>query len=239
MKTNQVLAEEIEKLREAHHSREDIYLQLLKAGHSVAEVDQAWSDKKTTGKNSPDPQLRTVQITVLIGTLMIGAGIFSFVAGNWEAIADFSKVALLVTAFLAAYLSGWYVKETKGYARSGEALYFLGALIFGANVFLLSETFNLPLLWPDNYLLWLVGVLVMAVAVRSLALQMLAVLLGLVAMVSIPTSLGVILPDNWRLASLFFLVVATILTGLQGGFLRREMGEFGVKKETETAKTSV
>jgi uncharacterized membrane protein len=102
-----------------------------------------------------------------IGSLLIGGGVISFVAAHWNEISRGPKVALLFAALLVFYIVGYWLKYRKGWPRFGHALIFCGCLVFGANIGLLAQTYQVSGAWYGLYGAWALGALAMAWAARS------------------------------------------------------------------------
>ena len=69
-----------------------------------------------------------------IGGLLLGGGLISFVAANWEGIPTPIKLALLFSALLGLHTVGFWLWHSKNWRRLGHALIFCGCLVFGANI---------------------------------------------------------------------------------------------------------
>ena len=125
---------------------------------------------------------------------------------------------------LIAYSSGWYLKETLKYVKTGEALIILGAIIYGAGIFLIGQMFNISTNWPDGFILWMIGTIAMAYAVESYPLFYLAIPLGIIALVGHPSGIFTGFGYNsFLLTSSFLLLVATIITFVTGWIIRKKM----------------
>ncbi len=100
---------------------------------------------------------------VTLGALLFGIGAILFVALNWDAIPDILKVLLLLGSTFGSYYLGYVLAYQKqNYPKAGEALIFLGALLFGASTFLIAQIYNMNSSPESTYVLlcmWLVGVL--------------------------------------------------------------------------------
>jgi uncharacterized membrane protein len=119
---------------------------------------------------------RFVGILVGLGCLLIGLGVITFVAANWEELGRSVKLGLLGAVFLGSNLGGFYLWQ-RGFERYGEGLLLVGNLVLGASVALFSQMFHLA---SDSYLLflwWGLAVLAMAYATRMKWLAMLAIAL--------------------------------------------------------------
>jgi uncharacterized membrane protein len=109
-----------------------------------------------------------------IGSLLLGGGLISFVAANWEAIPTPIKLALLFSALLSFHTIGFWLWRSKNWRRLGHALIFCGCLVFGANIGLVAQIFHISSNWYGGFGAWALGSLVMAWAVRSWIIGVLA-----------------------------------------------------------------
>lgn len=109
-----------------------------------------------------------VQALYLIGAVLIGGGAISFVASRWDEIPVPGRMALLVGTLLACEIAGFYLWKLSGSRkRLGEALIVLGALVFGANVFLIAQMFHLTGEPYGAFGIWALGSAVIAFATMS------------------------------------------------------------------------
>ncbi|HOY65777.1 MAG TPA: DUF2157 domain-containing protein [Candidatus Ozemobacteraceae bacterium] len=112
------------------------------------------------------------------GALLLGGGVLAFVAANWEDLPKLVKVVMLFAALLAFHGTGFWLWQKRGQERLGRALIFAGCLVFGANIGLLAQIFNIQ---GDTYRgagAWALGTLGMAWAVRGASSGILALVLA-------------------------------------------------------------
>jgi uncharacterized membrane protein len=109
-----------------------------------------------------------------IGGVLLGGGVISFVAANWEAIPTPIKLALLFFALIGFHALGFWLWHTQNWRRLGHALVFCGCLVFGANIGLVAQIFHVSSDWYGGFGAWALGSLVMAWAVRSWIIGVLA-----------------------------------------------------------------
>lgn len=109
-----------------------------------------------------------------IGGLLLGGGLISFVAANWEVIPTPIKLALLVSALLGLHTIGFWLWHSKNWRRLGHALIFCGCLVFGANIGLVAQIFHISSNWYGGFGAWALGSVVMAWAIRSWIIGVLA-----------------------------------------------------------------
>jgi uncharacterized membrane protein len=114
-------------------------------------------------------------IIFTIGGLLLGGSFITFVAANWEDISTPVKLTILFSALLAFHLVGYWLWHWRGWPRLGHVLIFCGCLVFGANIGLIAQIFHISGDWYGLFGAWAIGALVMAWAVRSWAIGLLAV----------------------------------------------------------------
>jgi len=126
---------------------------------------------------------RFVVILLGLGSILLGLGIITFVAANWQVWTRGVKVFLLLIGFVGVNIAGFYLwrRPTEGWQRrAGQGLLLLGALVLGANMALMSQMFHQSGLLYELYLVWGLGVLAMAYCLRLTLLGMVsAILIGL------------------------------------------------------------
>lgn len=206
-------------------SKEEIYKELLNQGFTI-EVIQESFQAITTGEEKEDTQKRTIQIVLTIAAVLVGAGIFSFIASNWQGMGRIMKVLIIIAAMLASYILSWYTKEKLQLIKTGEALMLLGSIIYGAGIFLVAQMFHIRANWPDGFILWMLGVIAMAYAVELFPLFYLSIVLGIIALIGHPflifTPSGY---DTFLLTSSFLLLIAAAATFFVGWTTWKKMPE--------------
>jgi uncharacterized membrane protein len=128
----------------------------------------------------------------IVGAMLVAGGVVSFVAAHWDGLPAAPKVVLIVVAMLACHGGGfylWKVRETHPWL--GHALIVLGTLVFGANLGLMAQIFNIHSDIYNGIAAWAVGAMAVAYAVGSVPSAILAVLLSLVWLC------GAVGPANW------------------------------------------
>lgn len=206
-------------------SKEEIYKELLGQGWGLDAIKENFKAVDLVGVKG-DSQQKVVKIIVTAGVIFIGAGIFSFIAANWQEMGRFIKVALIVILLVASYASGWYLKEKRGFIRIGGALFLLGAIIYGAGIVLVAQMFNISTNWPDGFILWMIGSIAMAFAIDSFPIFYLAIPIGTIALFGYP----ILMFADFRgggnpflMTSTLLLLTATIITFLTGWAMRKRM----------------
>ena len=107
-------------------------------------------------------------IFAVFGVILVGAGAMSFVAANWQDMGKLTRLVVLFGSMWAAYAIAIYFL---GRARDvvGQAFVLLGVLMFGANIMLVAQTYNINAHFPDGTMLWCLGALAAAALTPSRA----------------------------------------------------------------------
>ena len=142
-----------------------------------------------------------------IGGLLLGGGLISFVAANWEVIPTVIKLALLISALLGLHTMGFWLWHSKNWRRLGHALIFCGCLVFGANIGLVAQIFHISSNWYGGFGAWALGSLAMAWAIRSWIIGVLALGTSFIWFVGFQS-------DHEQSASAYPLIIAIALLPL-------------------------
>ncbi|MBP5973858.1 DUF2157 domain-containing protein [Brasilonema sp. CT11] len=126
---------------------------------------------------------RFVFTLIAVGSILLGLGVITFVAANWQALSREGKLIILLILFLTTNIAGfslWRQSATSRIRRQknfGEGLLVLGALIIGANMALLAQTFHVNGSIYELFLGWGLAVLLMAYSLRLTSLGILSLIL--------------------------------------------------------------
>ncbi len=113
-----------------------------------------------------------------IGSILLGIGAILFVASNWAVMPNLMKILILVGSTFGAYWAGYYFKyQRQNLPKVGASLIFLGALLFGATVFLIAQMYNINANSHVLVLIWLIGILPFVYGFSSSPIAGLAALL--------------------------------------------------------------
>ncbi len=133
-------------------------------------------------------QDRFIFILIGVGCILVGLGAITFVAANWQLWSREVKLVLLLSLFFATNIIGFFlwrepVFDNAGRRRRqrkrifGHGLLLLGALLLGANMAFMAQTFHISGADYQLYLFWGIGVLVMAYGLRLASLGVFAFVL--------------------------------------------------------------
>jgi uncharacterized membrane protein len=119
---------------------------------------------------------RLVATISTLGTLLIGIGVLLFIASNWSRIPNAGRLTIIVVSILTSYGIGFHLRFSTGsYPRVGGALILLGAIIFGAGIFLVAQMYHVTVHYPNGPLMWGAGVLPLAYLLKQKSLLSLAI----------------------------------------------------------------
>lgn len=174
-------------LQKEGKTKEQIYAQLIIDGYLVDMINVAYtalsptaSAVAATAKTATgDHKEKATNMILVIGSVLVAAGIFSFIATNWQEMTDTVKVVLILAGVIIFNTSGWYMRNRTSLKKTGEALLLLGSLTYGGGIFLVAQIFNIRAEWPDGFMLWTLGALLFAYIVHSWPLYILTFLVAL------------------------------------------------------------
>lgn len=134
-------------------------------------ITQEQAKKMLTDVDQKSKEERSNKFIVAIstiGAILLGIGAILFVASNWREIPDLMKVLILLGSTFGAYYLGYLFKYDKqNLPKVGVSLFFLGALLFGASIFLIAQIYHINANAHSLVLIWLIGVLPLVYAFRS------------------------------------------------------------------------
>lgn len=124
------------------------------------------------------PGLSFIKVVVTIGAVLVGLGVLSFIASNWDGMGKIVKLGIIFIAF-AGVNAASYATSTN-YPKTGKSLIYLGSLVYGAGIFLIGQIFNFGGDFTTAFLLWSLGIVPLALQQRDKYLMLFANILFLV-----------------------------------------------------------
>jgi len=112
-----------------------------------------------------------------VGAIMIGLGVILLFAYNWAEMDKYLKLAVIFGALIGSHVLATFFSQ-KNHLLS-ESLFALGTMLMGASIFLVGQIYHLDSHYPDAFLLWSVGALLLAWARPSLTQAFMAIILVL------------------------------------------------------------
>ncbi|MCP4720877.1 MAG: DUF2157 domain-containing protein [Desulfobacteraceae bacterium] len=129
--------------------------------------------------NNQDQKSRGYMILVSLGYLFLGLALITLMGANWESIPRGLRMGGLIVLTLGTNGLG-LIKIHQGRFRAGIGFFFLGSLFYGASIMLIAQIYHIGEHFPDGILWWALGVLPIALVLKSLLLMILACTLGLI-----------------------------------------------------------
>lgn len=125
------------------------------------------ADKATeiAGMYEAEEHLSFTKILLYVGSILVGAGILSFIASNWAEIGKTVKFLLIVALYIGSNFAGY--KLEKHYPKTSKSMYYLGVLVFGAGIFLVGQMFHLGGDFQGAFLWWSLGIMPLAWVLRD------------------------------------------------------------------------
>ncbi|MCM3585611.1 DUF2157 domain-containing protein [Mesobacillus maritimus] len=127
-----------------------------------------------------------------VGAILIGVGILSFVASNWAEIGKLTKFLMIIGLFIACFFTGYKMESTL--PKTAKSFYYLGAIVFGAGIFLVGQMFHFGGDFQDAFLWWSLGIMPLAWVIRDKRLLLGAGILILVSMTDATIFNGEVIP---------------------------------------------
>ena len=142
---------------------------------------------------------RLISVLLLLGAILLGAGVIMFFASNWQYLPKWGKITLVLIPLILFHLSSQLTY--RNYPRLSQALSLLGCIMFGSGIWLIAQVFHINAHFPNGILFWLLGVLPVAFILRE----------------ELPLGLSALLLASWVLAeqssSLLIIFIAMMLFG--------------------------
>lgn len=101
------------------------------------------------------PGLNFVTILLLIGSLLLGLGILSFIASNWGILGKPYKFSVILIIFFICNFA--YYKLYQTYPKTSISSIYIGLITFGSGIFLIGQMFNYGGSFTTAFLLWSIG----------------------------------------------------------------------------------
>ena len=112
------------------------------------------------------PPFGAAAILAMLGAVLFGFAIMSFVAANWSAMSKLSRLLLLSATLWACYGgAAWLLKRKLD--MFAHAAILGGIAVYGASIMLISQMYHMEGSPPDAVLLWALGALLAGMLVPS------------------------------------------------------------------------
>jgi uncharacterized membrane protein len=105
-------------------------------------------------------------IFAMLGAVLFGFAVMSFVAAHWTAMSKLARLALLLVALWGCYGAAAVLLQRRLEAFA-QAAVLGGIAVFGASIMLIAQMYHMEGNPPDAVLTWAMGALLAAALVRS------------------------------------------------------------------------
>ncbi len=103
----------------------------------------------------------------ILGVLLLGSGIITFFAANWDEMSKLAKLIVLFGSLWLSYGVADQLLQRESYPKTGQALLLLGVILFGANIMLIAQIYHIDSHYPNGVMLWALGGLLTAFLLPS------------------------------------------------------------------------
>jgi uncharacterized membrane protein len=117
-------------------------------------------------------------ILIGLGGILLGLGVITFVAANWQGMSRELRAGLLFAVLIVVNWLGFSLWQyTQQWQRLGQALLLVGAFVMGANIALMGQIFHITGSLYGLLFMWGFAVLAMAYSLRFKPLGIMAIIL--------------------------------------------------------------
>jgi uncharacterized membrane protein len=153
---------------------------------SAGLIDRATADRLNAELDSRPGKFGLGAVLGVLGAVLLGAALLTFVAANWEAFPRLMRVGLILSVIIAGYLIGAW-RAGKGDAVFSGVLYLLAAIAFGGGIALIGQMYHLSGDAASAALVWSLATLLAGILLISGNLVGMAGLIGLFYLVTLST----------------------------------------------------
>ena len=143
---------------------------------------------KVLGSYSPKAGISFVRAILVFGAILVGLGILSFIASNWNVISRPGRYGIIIIAYLAVNFASYRLSHN--YPKTSRSLLYLASLIFGAGIFLVGQMFHIGGSFAVSFLLWAIGILPAALLFRDRLIYIIAEVFLIIYVIGYSTSEG-------------------------------------------------
>ncbi len=117
---------------------------------AAAERIRVWEQ----GQERPAGRQWQVLLALILGGILLGAGVLLFVAAHWDQVSPGSRLGLVLA--MLAFFHGLGLATQERFAGFATAMHALGTVSCGAAIALIGQIFNMQEHWPAAVMLWAV-----------------------------------------------------------------------------------
>ncbi|MBP1995854.1 DUF2157 domain-containing protein [Paenibacillus eucommiae] len=123
---------------------------------------------------------RAIGLVPILGSILVGLGILSFMAANWQAIPELLRLIVILGGMIGFYFAGETMLR-KDHDKLGIALISLGLVMFGAGIILIAQMFHLEAYNATSWIVWGTAGLLLTYLYQSRYLYLITLVLYAVA----------------------------------------------------------
>lgn len=141
--------------------------------------DAGWSGITADLAATARGGIRAAQVFAILGAVLFGFAIMSFIGANWEGMSKLLRLLILLLLLTACY-GGAAALAARKHDVFAQAAIVGGIAVYGASIMLIAQMYHMEGNPPDAVLLWALGGLSAALLTRSNAALATAIVLGVV-----------------------------------------------------------
>lgn len=145
----------------------------------IADESRKWVTQGLIGEAQRESILGSYAVTralptvvLTLGFTMIGLGVLTFIAANWQHLSQGFKIVLIVGGYLACVLSA-FVLEKRRHLHLAASLLFLSGFMLLGGIALMSQIFHIQGSLQGLFAAWLIAYLPTLVLSRNIAIYIL------------------------------------------------------------------
>ncbi|TBL81566.1 DUF2157 domain-containing protein [Paenibacillus thalictri] len=129
-----------------------------------------------------DEKKNAIGLLPVLGSILTGLGIISFIAANWQDIPQWLRLLAIIIAMSGFYISGDTLLR-RGHEKLGIGLVGIGLITFGAGIALVGQMFHLVAYDTASFIVWGSAGALLAYLYRSRYLYLISIVVFDVAQI--------------------------------------------------------
>jgi len=121
-------------------------------------------------------------ILMSLAALMVSLAIIVIIGNNWEEIPRWIRMGMMISVVATCNGIGFY-KYSKNEIASAKIVLFMGSLMYGAAIMLIAQIYHIEEHFPNGIFMWAIGVLPVALILKSRAILLVVQILSLIWMI--------------------------------------------------------